>query len=68
MESIGVLPPLHATFIFCPLCYTEVRLGGFTQQFSSSNAAGTNGCLDLNCHSCPLSRDKNLLCRRCSGF
>ena len=26
--------------------------------FSSSNTAGTNGCLDLRYHSCPPSRDR----------
>ena len=35
--------------------------------FSSSSAAGTNGCLDLSCLSCPLSGDRSLLYRKCSG-
>ena len=35
--------------------------------FSSSNAAGTNECLDLSCCSCPPSGDRCLSYTRCSG-
>ena len=34
---------------------------------SSSSAAGTNGCLDLSCCSCPPSVDKSFSYTRCSG-
>ena len=39
----------------------------WARSFSSSNAVGTNGCLDLSCRSCPPSGDTSLSYRRCFG-
>ena len=36
--------------------------------FRSSNAAGTNVCLDLSCRICPPSGDRILLCKKCSVY
>ena len=38
-----------------------------TGLFNSSNDAGINECLDLNCPSCLPSADRSLLHKRCSG-
>ena len=57
MELRGVFLPLHVQFIFCP-CAT--LMPDWAGSFSSSSGAGTNGCLDLGCRSCPPSGDRSL--------
>ena len=57
MESRGVLPPLHAPFIFGPslhirLFYIYIAVAlmpDWMGLFSSSNAADANEYLDLSC-------------------
>ena len=52
IESRGVFSQLHAPSIFRSLCYT---VSDWVGSLSNSNAAGTNGCLDFSCRSCPQS-------------
>ena len=51
MESGDVFSPLHAPYSG----YCAILVPHWVGSFSSYNAVGTNGCLDLSCRSCPQS-------------
>ena len=64
MELRGVFLPLMLHFYSA---YHVTLASDWAGSVNSSNAARTNGCLDLSCHNCPPSGDRSLSYKRCSG-
>ena len=65
LEMFSRYSMLHLYSAHCAILVPD-----WAGSFKSSIAAGTNGCLDLSCHSYPstsITRQEPLY-RRCSGF